>query len=82
MVPSTATEKISGDTTGDRSRDPPTGSAVPLPLRYRAYITERVYTMAGEILDYATFGTGDDMITAHTLADLQGGSNMTRTICV
>jgi hypothetical protein len=29
MVPSVATEKIPSDSTGDRSRDPPTGSAVP-----------------------------------------------------
>jgi hypothetical protein len=29
MVPSVAMEKITNDTTGDRSRDPPTGSAVP-----------------------------------------------------
>ena len=29
MVPSVATEKIPNDTTGNRSRDPPTGSAVP-----------------------------------------------------
>jgi hypothetical protein len=34
MVPSVATEKIPSDTTGDPSRDPPTSSAVPLPLRY------------------------------------------------
>ena len=27
-------EKIPSDTTGNRSRDPPTSSAVPLPLRY------------------------------------------------
>jgi hypothetical protein len=29
MVPSVATEKIPGDTTGDRSREPPTSCAVP-----------------------------------------------------
>jgi hypothetical protein len=29
MVPSAATEKIPSDATGDRSRDPPTSSAVP-----------------------------------------------------
>jgi hypothetical protein len=29
MVPSEATEKIPSDTTGDRSRDPPTSSAAP-----------------------------------------------------
>jgi hypothetical protein len=29
MVPSVASEKISGDITGDRFRDPPTSSAVP-----------------------------------------------------
>jgi hypothetical protein len=29
MVPSVASEKIPGDTTGDRSRDPPTCSLVP-----------------------------------------------------
>jgi hypothetical protein len=29
MVPSVASEKISSDTTGDRSRDPQTSSAVP-----------------------------------------------------
>jgi hypothetical protein len=29
MVPSAATEKIPSDTTGDRSHDPPTSSAVP-----------------------------------------------------
>jgi hypothetical protein len=28
MVPSVATEEIPSDTTGDRSRDPPTNSAV------------------------------------------------------
>jgi hypothetical protein len=34
-VPSVALEKkIPSDATGDRSRDPPTGSAEPLPLRY------------------------------------------------
>jgi hypothetical protein len=31
MVPSVATEKIPSDTNGDRSRDPPTGNAVPTP---------------------------------------------------
>jgi hypothetical protein len=35
MVPSVASEKIPYDTTGNRSRDTPTSSAVPLPLRYR-----------------------------------------------
>jgi hypothetical protein len=30
MVPPVASEKIASDTTGDRSRDPPTSSAVPL----------------------------------------------------
>jgi hypothetical protein len=34
VVPSVATEKIPSDTTGDRSRDPPTSSAVPYRLRY------------------------------------------------
>jgi hypothetical protein len=34
MVPSVATENIPSDTTGDRSRDPPTSSAVTEPLRY------------------------------------------------
>jgi hypothetical protein len=29
MVPSVATERIPNDTTGNRSRDPPTSSAVP-----------------------------------------------------
>ena len=34
MVLSVATEKIPSDTTGNRSRDRPTISAVPQPLRY------------------------------------------------
>jgi hypothetical protein len=34
MVTSVATEKIPSDTTGDRSRDPPTSSVVHWPLRY------------------------------------------------
>ena len=34
MVPSAAREKIPSDTTGNRSRDRPTSSAVPQPLRY------------------------------------------------
>jgi hypothetical protein len=34
MVPSVAMKKIPSDTTGDRSRDPPTSSIVPWPLRY------------------------------------------------
>jgi hypothetical protein len=34
MVPSVASEKIPSDTTGDRSRDLPTSSAVPKPLCY------------------------------------------------
>jgi hypothetical protein len=34
MVPSVASEKIPTDTTGDRSRDPPTSSAVLYPLRH------------------------------------------------
>jgi hypothetical protein len=29
MVPSVAPERIASDTTGDRSRDPPTSNAVP-----------------------------------------------------
>ena len=29
MVPSVATERVPSDTSGDRSRDPPTSSAVP-----------------------------------------------------
>ena len=33
-VQSVATEKFSSDISGDRSRDPPTSSAVPEPLRY------------------------------------------------
>jgi hypothetical protein len=37
MVPSLASERISSDTNGDRSRDPPASSAVPWPLRYRVY---------------------------------------------
>ena len=35
MVPSVATEKIPSDTTGNRSRNRPTSSAVPYPLRYQ-----------------------------------------------
>jgi hypothetical protein len=34
MVPSVTSEKIPSDTTGDRSRDLPTSSAVPQPLRH------------------------------------------------
>jgi hypothetical protein len=34
MIPSVASEKIPGDTTGDQSRDLPTSSAVPKPPRY------------------------------------------------
>jgi hypothetical protein len=34
MAPSVATEEIPSDTSRDRSRDPPTSSAVPQPLRY------------------------------------------------
>jgi hypothetical protein len=34
MVPSVASKKISSDNTGDRSRDLPTSSAEPYPLRY------------------------------------------------
>jgi hypothetical protein len=34
MVPSVASVKIASDTTGDRSRDPPSSSAVPLALLY------------------------------------------------
>ena len=34
MVPSVVTEEIPSDTTGNQSRDRPTSSVVPLPLRY------------------------------------------------
>jgi hypothetical protein len=34
MVPSVASVKTPSDTTGNRSRDPPTSSAVPQQLRY------------------------------------------------
>ena len=54
MVPSGATEKIPSDTTGNRSRDLPTSSAVPQPLRYPStvYVPEQYSMLAwGRLLD-------------------------------
>jgi len=40
MVPSVATEKISSDTTGNRSRELPTSSAVRLQVKYPFFLSD------------------------------------------
>jgi hypothetical protein len=50
MVPSLATEKIPSDTTEDRSRHPPTSSAVPYPLRYPRPIFRGIFIHFSGIL--------------------------------